>query len=108
MFLTHGAMLKMYHESGGQLKNKIQGLTSHKRQLPEAQRNELLMSRRPELASAAENEAAVLELSDEEDDVDPKVHTAFLLRNFLRCSECCRWVYFSPLCQYSYSNMQRR
>ena len=73
MFLTHGVMLSMYHDSGGQLKNKIQGLTAHKRKLPEAQRNELLTSKRPTLATAEENEATVLELSDEEDDVDPTV-----------------------------------
>ena len=39
-----------------QLKDKVQGLTSHKKRLPEAQKNELILGKRPAMATTEENE----------------------------------------------------
>ena len=60
----------MYHGDGGNLKDKVRGMTNHSKRLPEAQRTQLLeQRRRPVMMSKAQQEAAVL--GEEKDPEDP-------------------------------------
>lgn len=71
MYLTQACVMNFYHGSNGSLKDTIQGITSHGKQLPQEQKRKLLASKRPEALSAAEREKAILELSDDEDNKEP-------------------------------------
>ena len=73
MYLTQACVMNFYHGSNGSLKDTIQGITSHGKQLPQEQKRKLLASKRPEALSAAEREKAILELSDDEDNKEPTV-----------------------------------
>lgn len=60
----------MYHGDGGNLKDKVRGMTNHSKRLPEAQRSQLVGQRkRPVMMSVAQQEAAVL--GEEKDPEDP-------------------------------------
>lgn len=72
MVLTNSVVIALFHDSGGNLKNKIMGLTEHTRRLPEAEKIKLMSYRKapPKLLTAEQNEAVVLVFDDE--DMEPE------------------------------------
>lgn len=64
-------VLAMYHGDGGNLKDKVRGMTNHNKRLPQAQRSQMIEQRkRPIMMSAMQQEAAILGDADPEDPLD--------------------------------------
>lgn len=79
----------MYHGDGGNLKDKVRGMTNHSKRLPEAERTKMLYKKtRPVMMSAAQQEAAVLGDADPEDPLekDPEDPEAV---KYLRKADAC-------------------
>jgi hypothetical protein len=73
--LSRSQVIAMYHGDGGNMKNKVRGMTNHKKRLPAAEKQKMMeQRRRPVMMSSTQQEAAVLGETDPEDplDVDPE------------------------------------
>ena len=77
VLLTNHVVIAMYHGSGGNLKDKVRGMTNHKKRLPEAEKKRMMDQRRapPKMMSKAQQEAAVLgggEDPEDPNEIDPE------------------------------------
>jgi len=73
ILLTNSVTVSMFHGSGGSLKDKVAGMTSHERKLPQSERIKMMKNRtRPVPMTVEQTEAAVISEEEEDPDADPE------------------------------------